>query len=363
MTSPLDLVVNDHMRPLEDQANGCGDGGHQYIDRATGAVRDEPLYADGLIRWVYSRARENAPALFRMLTSARMSGVLGYLNYDLLLGRHLTGNQRFLNRMDLDLSECLEAEQLKSARQFFERKIRYWDVRPMDDDPQVVVSPADARVLVGSLNEQSLFQIKDKFFHYEELLGPQKQRWLKDFAGGDFAIFRLTPDKYHYNHAPVSGEVVDIYHLDGQHHACNPEAVVRVATPYSKNERVVTVIDTDRNGPKGEAGSGLGRVVMIEVVALMIGDIVQAYSDQAYDHPQPVRPGTFLRKGQPKSLYKPGSSTDLLLFEPGRVRFDRDLLENLDHPQAQSRFTRGFCQRLVETDVQVRESIARRVGR
>jgi hypothetical protein len=31
--------------------------------------------------------------------------------------------------------------------------------------------------------------------------------WLPAFDRGDFAIFRLTPDKYHYNHVPVSGEV------------------------------------------------------------------------------------------------------------------------------------------------------------
>jgi phosphatidylserine decarboxylase len=40
--------------------------------------------------------------------------------------------------------------------------------------------------------------------------------------------------------------------------------------PYSKNKRVVTIIDTDVEG-----GTGIGLVAMIEVVALMIGDIVQ----------------------------------------------------------------------------------------
>jgi len=65
------------------------------------------------------------------------------------------------------------------------------------------------------------------------------------FAGGDFAVCRLTPDKYHYNHLPVSGRIVDIYEVDGCHHSCNPLASVAVASIYSKNRRVVTVIDTD----------------------------------------------------------------------------------------------------------------------
>ena len=57
----------------------------------------------------------------------------------------------------------------------------------------------------------------------------------------------------------------------------------------------------------------------------------------------------FLDKGQPKSLYRPGSSTDVLLFEPGRVRFAPDIVANLRHRDVQSRFTTGFGAPLAET--------------
>ena len=52
-----------------------------------------------------------------------------------------------------------------------------------------------------------------------------------------------------------------------------PGAVVALVTPYSKNSRVVTIIDTEVPG-----GTGVGLVAMIEVVALMIGEVVQCYS-------------------------------------------------------------------------------------
>ncbi|MCB1734997.1 MAG: phosphatidylserine decarboxylase [Gammaproteobacteria bacterium] len=330
---------------------------HQYIDRRTGQVLDEHLYADRLIQFLYSTAREHSPNVFRMLTGPRMSGLLGYLNYDLMLGARLTGNQRFLRKLGIDLGECLDAAQLTTARAIFERRIRYWDVRPMPVDNRIVVSPADARVLVGSLNQHSRFFIKEKFFHFEELLGPHKRNWLERLSGGEFAVFRLTPDKYHYNHCPVSGQVVDFYTVSGRHHACNPNAVVHIATPYSKNERVVTVIDTDVPG-----GSQVGVVAMIEVVALMIGQVVQTYSEHAYERPVTMRRGLFLRRGQPKSLYRPGSSTDVLLFEPDRIRFDGDLLRNRLHRTATSRFSLGFAENLVETDIAVRASLARRLG-
>lgn len=153
---------------------------------------------------------------------------------------------------------------------------------------------------------------------------------------------------------PVTGIVVDHYQIDGRHHSCNPEAVVRIATPYSKNQRVVTVINTNVPG-----GSQIGQVAMIEVVALMIGDIRQAYSAERYADPQPVEIGMRVERGAVKSLYRPGSSTDVLIFQPGKVRFAADLLENQRRVDIASRFSLGFGQSLVETEVRVRSLIAR----
>jgi phosphatidylserine decarboxylase len=323
---------------------------HQYIARDSGALCDEPLFADRLIGLMYHQVRESAPGLFRLLTSSRMTDVLGYLNYDLHFGSYGSACGRFLKQLNIDLSECLaSAAELDTPRKVFERQIRYWDCRPMPGEQGVVVSPADARVLVGSCRETSSLFIKDKFFSFEELLGSGVHPWHDAMRDGDFALFRLTPDKYHYNHCPVSGEVVDSYQIDGAFNSCNPGAIVSVATPYSKNRRVVTVINTDVKG-----GTGVGLVAMIEVVALMIGDIVQCYSAQGYQDPQPVIPGMFLCKGQPKSLYRPGSSTDILLFQRGRINFAADLVANQRRCDAVSRFSLGFGAQLVETDIRVR---------
>jgi len=319
---------------------------HQYIERDSGRVITERLLGDRMVRLLYHGVRENSTALFRMLTSNLSSHILSLVNFD----RPLLSERAFLADCGIDLSECLDpSSHLDTPRKIFERKIRYWECRPMPADKDVIVSPADARVLVGSFHETSLIFLKDKFFSFEELLGEGKSVWQKVFAGGDFAVFRLTPDKYHYNHTPVSGQVVDFYTIDGDYHSCNPAAVVAVATPYSKNKRVVTVIDTDVPG-----GTGVGIVAMIEVVALMIGDIAQAYSPEAYNCPGPVEKGMFLVKGQPKSLYRPGSSTDILVFQEGRIDFAADILDNMNHMGASSRFTHGFKKPLVETDIRVR---------
>jgi len=329
---------------------------HQYITRGERAVVTEPLFGDRVVNFLYSRLRERAPWMFRALTSARMSQLLAVMNFDLPLAPRLLGNRGFLKRCGVDLAECVDPpESFKTPRHIFERRIRYWSCRPMSEDAAAVVSPADARALVGSLHEDSLLFIKDKFFTMTELLGEDKPHWREAFRDGDFAIFRLTPDKYHYNHTPVAGVVTDIYALDGDYHSCNPGAVARVATPYSKNKRVVAIIDTDAPG-----GTGVGLVAMIEVVALMIGGVIQRYSERRYDDPREVRPGMFLVKGAPKSVYQPGSSTNVLLFQKNRVRFAEDLVANLSRGEAHSRFTLAFGQPLVETDVAVRSLIAYR---
>jgi phosphatidylserine decarboxylase len=328
---------------------------HHYVRRSDRQVVTERFLGDYTIDFLYSPVRERARWLFEALTSRRVSKLLGLLCFDLPLAPRLVGHQRFLNACGVDLSEAVDADTLDTPRKIFERRIRYWDCRPMPGESDAVVAPADARVLVGSLRAGSQLCIKDKFFAVEELFGRNKPQWLNKFGDGEWAIFRLTPDQYHYNHTPVAGVVADLYEISGRYHACNPSAVVQVVTPYSKNRRVVTVIDTDVAG-----GTGVGLVAMIEVVALMIGDVVQCYSAERYTDPQPLRVGMFLVRGAPKSRYRPGSSTDVLIFQKRRIRFAPDLLANQLRTEVPSRFSFGFAQPLVETDVKVRSLIARR---
>lgn len=327
---------------------------HQYVDRASRAVRDEYLYWDSAIRFLYSPVRERAPRLFAAMTSPRMSAFLGFLNFESFVGRYFAGGKRFMLSCNMDWTECLDdPESLRTLGQIFERKIRYWERRPMSRDERAVVAPADSRMVWGSFGEGGALFIKGKFFELDELLGSHPD-WRR-FADGEWAVFRLTPDKYHWSHAPVAGVVRDFFVLDGACHACNPAAVVEVVTPYSKNRRHVTLLDTDVEG-----GTRVGLVAMVEVAALMVGDIVQCCSDEQYRDPRPVTPGMFLRKGAPKSRYRPGGSTDVLLFERGRVRPSADLLRAQQRSDVASRFSRAFGVPLAETEVRVRSTIAER---
>jgi phosphatidylserine decarboxylase len=329
---------------------------HHYVERDTGEVRLERPVGDWIVNYLYSKKREEVPFIYQLLGSHWFSGFLGWVNYDFPLGQNISGIRRFLANCAINLSECIDRpEQLDSARKIFERRIRYWQCRPMHENSSAVVSPCDARLLLGSLKDCSRLFLKGKFFDYEELLGQDKDLWLRAFRGGDFVVCRLTPEKYHYNHTPVAGIVADLYEHDGDYHSCNPGPVVSMATPYSKNKRVVTVIDTDVDG-----GTRVGWVAMIEVVALMVGDIVQCYGAEAYEKPQPIKIGMFLERGYPKSLFRPGSSTTVLLFQKDRVEFCQDLICNLYRADIESRYSQGLGRALVETEVKVRSTIGNR---
>ena len=330
---------------------------HQYVERQSSRVANETFCGDPIVSFLYSRVRENAGGLFKALTSARLTNLLAALNFDIRPASPARMRQRLARRLGIAFAECAEPPAtLDTARKVFERKIRYWDCRPMEPDRALIVSPADARLLLGSFREDSALFLKDKFFEFEELFGKDKPLWLRAFRGGDFAVLRLTPDKYHYNHVPVAGVVRDIYEIDGVFQSCHPAVLLAQATPHSKNRRTVTIIDTD-----GPDGTQAGLVAMIEVVALMIGDIVQCYSAERYDNPLPVRPGLRVERGGPKSLFRPGSSTVVLAFQTGRARFCEDLVANLRRQDAHSLFSAAWGLPWVETNVAVRSTIARAV--
>lgn len=332
-------------------------GPHRYIERDSRRVVREELLADAAVQFIYGTVREKAPWFFKAVTGSTVSGILGFYNYDLALNARFSGADGFIRKIGLNTAECLAPrEELDTPRRIFERQIAYWRCRPMDEAPGVIVSPADSRMLLGSLDEESSLYLKGKFFSFPELLGEGNIPLIRRFDGGEWAMFRLTPDKYHYTHAPVSGVVTDFYGVDGRYHSCNPTAAVALATPVSKNRRVVTVIDTDVKG-----GSGVGLVAMVEIVALMIGDIRQCYSEICYEDPVTVAPGLFLRKGQPKGLFRPGSSTVVLFFEKDRVAFSGDLLNNQQLSTVGNRFSAWLERPLVETEVTVRSTIGRRV--
>ena len=108
---------------------------HHYIERDTGQVCSERPIGDWIVNYLYSKKREEVPFVYQLLGSQWFSGFLGWVNYDFPLGQSIPGIRRFLKNCAINLNECLDRpEELDSARKVFERRIRYWQWRPMTEN-------------------------------------------------------------------------------------------------------------------------------------------------------------------------------------------------------------------------------------
>ena len=325
---------------------------HQYVPASGNGQVDEALIADRVISFLYSTSREQPSVLQRIAASRFTSAVLAAWEFDYPLARPLDAIERAAQRMGICLDEAYEDRRSwRTLRDLFERKIRYWQTRPMTEDCATIIAPADGKALAFGYAGDAMMPVKSRWIAVAELIGSQA---LADaLAPLTGVIVRLTPDAYHYVHAPVSGTVRSHQLIDGALHSCNPGALVTFDNPYAINLRRVTVIDTDV-----AHGSKVGTVVVVNVAAMMIGRIDDAYSENRFDDARSVAIGTFLKRGQPMALFRPGSSTSIVLWQRTRASLSAELVRNARRPDVQSRFSDWLLSPWVESALSVRATLA-----
>ncbi len=327
---------------------------HQYILRHNGTAVDEQLLADRVVSFLYNRSRDEPGALLDMLASAKVTDWLAHWEFDRSLRHPERVIRQTMARLGIDGSEFLDPiESMGTLRELFERRIRYWQVRPLPQDPRALVASADGKALPFATEGESSLPVKSRFMSLAAILGAANP-WLRwpdlPLAG---VVIRLTPDVYHYTHAPVSGVVRQYVQIEGMFHSCNPTALTAFTRSYEVNRRAVTVYDTDVEG-----GSQIGMVAQIDVAAMMIGRLESRFSARGYEDPRPLRPGQFVPRGAPVSLFRPGSSTSILVWQAGRARHAPELITNSKRSDLRSRFSDWLGSPWVETAIRVRELIA-----
>ena len=106
--------------------------------------------------------------------------------------------QPFIKFHNLDMNEILDPiDSFKTFNEFFYRKLKP-EARPCEcpDDPSVIVSPADCRMMAfATIDDATRLWIKGMEFSVEKLLDDPVQA--EAFQGGSLAIFRLAPQDYH----------------------------------------------------------------------------------------------------------------------------------------------------------------------
>lgn len=279
-------------------------------DRITGQINEERMsvYVRLGIRLLYKglKSRDMEKKRIRKLLRS-LSFKQGRKYDDPASASQIPG---FINFHQLDMSEVLlQTSDFKSFNEFFYRKLKP-DARPCSaaDRPEIVVSPADCRsVVFNQITEAQRIWVKGREFSVERLLGNAYPGDAKRYVGGAMGIFRLAPQDYHRFHIPVDGTMLEPKLIDGEYYTVNPMAIRSALDVYGENVRVVVPIDSPKHG----------RVMVICVGAMMVGSTVITR-----------KTGEQVKRAEELGYFKFGGSTLLLLFEPGKMLFDDDLVDN-----------------------------------
>ena len=211
----------------------------------------------------------------------------------------------FIVDYNLDVDEFAKKPfSFKSFNEFFYRALKP-GARPIAPGDQVAVLPADGRHLAfQNFDGAEGFYAKGQRFDLKSFLGDEGLA--QEFAGGSLLISRLCPVDYHRFHFPVGGLAGEARLINGFLYSVSPIALRSNLAYLWENKRMVTLVESPV----------FGRVAVCEIGATMVGSIVQTYLS-----------GRPVAKGEEKGLFKFGGSCVVTIFQPGKIRFDSDLVQ------------------------------------
>jgi phosphatidylserine decarboxylase len=205
----------------------------------------------------------------------------------------------------LDLSEA-KTTRFRSMHECFIRELKE-GARPVDPDPNVLVSPCDAIVgACGAIAEAELYQIKGFPYSLSDLLCDTEPA--QTHRNGRFITLRLTSAMYHRFHAPYDCRVRCVTYISGDTWNVNPVALKRVEKLFCRNERAV--IETTLTGGQP--------VTLVPVAAVLVASIRLHFLDVLlhlrHRGPNIMRCDANLRKGEEMGWFEHGST--IIMFAP-----------------------------------------------
>lgn len=207
----------------------------------------------------------------------------------------------------LDFTES-EKQEFNSIQECFTRKLRP-ETRPIDRNPNIVVSPCDAILgETGIIRGGQLFQAKDLWYELAELLGNNKTLALQ-LEGYLYMTMRLTSSMYHRFHAPCDCTLTHVTYINGDTWNVNPITLQRIQRLFCRNERAILHFDSD-----------YGKFYMIPVAAILVAGIklhaIDTVMDTKYAGPKEYSLNSVYKKGEELGWFQHGS-TIIFLFPVG----------------------------------------------
>ncbi len=211
----------------------------------------------------------------------------------------------FIEKYRIDTSEIsLPVSEYTSFNHFFTRELKP-SSRPICKDPEILISPADSRLLALNISEETIIPVKGSKFKLSNLI--RSHDLIEPFLNGICLIYRLAPADYHRFIFIDDGYQNETKIINGCLHSVNPVSLATGRNVFTENHREYSFIKTEN----------FGTIINVEVGALLVGKI-NLHSRE---------PGETYR-GKEKGYFEFGASTIIQIFQPNTVIIDNDILEN-----------------------------------
>ncbi len=235
--------------------------------------------------------------ILKLLTRKWVS-VLGGCYMSSRLSKHRI--PKFIRKNHIDMSDY-EEKKYTSFNDFFTRKIKK-DKRVMSKNGKLFLSPADSKLTVYPINQDTCFWIKNSCYTVSDLL--QDESLASKYEGGYCFVYRLGVTDYHRYSYIDDGKVLSSKKIKGVFHTVQPLAFKRYKV-FSENTREYQVLKTKH----------FKDIIQMEVGALMVGKICNKECEK-------------FSRGEEKGYFCFGGSTVVVLVEKDTVIVDSDILEN-----------------------------------
>ena len=196
--------------------------------------------------------------------------------------------------------------------------------RPIDPDPDVLVSPCDAIVgACGAIEGTRLYQAKGFPYTLNDLLDDPELVSL--YRDGSYVTLRLSSSMYHRFHAPHDCRVEQVTYVSGDTWNTNPITVKRVEKLFCKNERAILRTRLARTGQL---------VTLVPVASILVASIRLHFLDVLlhlrYRGPNVIRCDAPFRKGEEMGWFELGST--IIVFAPAGIALADHVQPGATHP-------------------------------
>jgi phosphatidylserine decarboxylase len=212
-------------------------------------------------------------------------------------------------KVNLDEAQHRDVSYYPNFNSFFTRELKR-GVHQIEGDEATVVSSVDGVISqIGAIESNQLIQAKGFNYSLDSLLGNDRQL-ASQFTDGQFATIYLSPKDYHRIHMPVTGKLQQMTYIPGKLFSVSPRTVKTVSNIFARNERVVTVFDSE-----------FGPFVVVLVGAIFVGSmetvwagqITPPYSKESQTWYYQGEDAITIEKGQELGRFNMGSTIVLLL--------------------------------------------------